>query len=70
MYFSKEKASGRPQVVGEEEMCSLVGWILSETDNGKIIKLDDAWTKAKEDLGLDVVKETIRIHLHGYGVET
>ena len=68
--FAEEKHSGRPSIVGEEEMHILVGWIFSETDSGKIITLDDAWTKATEDLELNVVKETIRLHLHKFGVET
>lgn len=57
--FAEEKHSGRLQIVGEEEMLILVGWIFSETNKGEIITLDDAWTEATEYLELNVVKEPL-----------
>lgn len=68
--FALEKNSGRPRVVQEEKLRLLVGWILYETDSGEIIKLDDATIKANDDFDMDVVKETIRLWLHEYGIET
>jgi transposase len=68
--FLDVKASGRPKSLSDENLDILVGWILMETCGGEIVKLDGALAFLRDKLGVEIVKETLRLRLHDIGVET
>jgi transposase len=67
--FKDEKDGGRPQVLTDEQLRILVGWILFETDREEIVKLRDATAFLNDKLGLEVVEETVRLRLGPMGIK-
>ena len=66
--FKDEKNAGRPEILLDEHVRIVVGFIISECDRGEIVKLEDAHRFLLDKLKVDVVDETLRLRLPPMGV--
>ena len=61
--FVNEKSSGRPGCVDDEKIRVLVGWILTTTDSGTIVKIKDAAEFLHTSLSTTACERTVRRYL-------
>ena len=66
--FVGEKESGRPKSVNDDQIRVLVGWILTTTDSGTLVKVKDALTFLQDRIGIVLSECTLRRYLSTMGV--
>ena len=66
--FVGEKESGRPKSVNDDQIRVLVGWILTTTDSGTLVKVKDALTFLQDIIGIVLSECTLRRYLSTMGV--